>query len=278
MGELRSLMPARRFTTNDILKQFLATDAPLSRFLAQVGGEITLRGREDLANDRGFLRLLTQDRLGQADDFLRVLERICPWIELAGISGSTAYAGAKPDDDLDFFLVTARRRLWISLFLAMTTARLQRIRSRSSPVYCFNRIVERADCEQTFRESRQPLFAREALNLAILRGSQLYARLLASAAWMGTLFPELFATRLEKGGDAEEVIRGKSPTTGAVANAAAFLVLAPYLWLAGVVRNRGLRQAERDRECFRTVIRPDRYATESVLYDELREGYRKAFE
>ena len=278
VGELRSLMPVGRFTTDEVLKQFLATDAPLSRLLAQVRGEITLRGKEDLADARGSQRLLTQDRLGQADDFLRVLERICPWIELAGISGSTAYAGAKPDDDLDFFLVTAPRRLWFSLFLAMTTARLERIRSRNSPVYCFNRIVERADCEQTFRENREPLFAREALNLAILRGSQLYRSLLASARWMGTLFPELFATRLGEGGEADAATREKKPTPGTVANAAAFLILAPYLWLAGVVRNRGLRQAARDRECFRTVIQPDLYATESVLYDELREGYRKAFE
>ncbi len=270
-------MPVGRFPTDGVLKRFLATDERLSCLLTEVRGELTLRGREDLAEDRSSQRLLAHDRFAQADDFLQALRRICPWIELAGISGSTAYGGAKPEDDIDFFLVTARRRLWISLFLAMATARLRRLRSWTSPVYCFNRIVERADCEQTFRESRDPLFAREALNLVILRGIGLYGHLLASARWMGTVFPELFATRLRDARESDDATRGKSLAAAAIANAAAFLVLGPYLWLAGLVRNVRLRKAGRDQECFRTVIRPDRYVTESTLYDELREAYRQAF-
>ena len=270
-------MPSSRFPTDRVLKQFLVTDELLSRQLAEVRGEVTLRGRENLADDRRSQRLLAHDRFAQADDFLRTLGGICPWIELAGISGSAAYGGAKPGDDVDFFLVTAPHRLWISLFLAMATARVRQLRTGRSPVYCFNRIVERADCEQSFQESREPLFAREALNLAILRGKGLYGHLLASAGWMGTLFPELFATRLREAGEADQATRGEHLVAGRIANAAAFLVLGPYLWLAGLVRSVRLRRAGREGECFRTVIRPDRYATESTLYDELREAYREAF-
>jgi len=188
-----------------------------------------------------------------------------------------AYGGAKPGDDVDFFLVTARRRLWISLFLAMATARLQRLRFGNSPAYCFNRIVERADCEKTFRESREPLFVREALNLAILRGKGLYRHLLVSAPWMETIFPELFAAQLGELGDADTPTREKGCAVGRIANAIAFLALGPYLWLAGLVRNVRLQRMGRDIECFRTVIRQDRYATDSILYDELRVVYRQAF-
>jgi len=278
VSELRSLMPVGQFSSDGVLQRFLVTDDGLSRSVAEVSGEVTLPGKEDLADGRRAQRLLAHSRLSQADDLLQMLESICSWIDLAGISGSTAYEGAKPEDDLDFYLVTERHRLWISLLLAMATARLRRIRFRNSPVYCFNRIVERTDCEQAFRESREPLFAREALNLVILRGSRLYSHLLASARWMETVFPELYAMRLREAGAADEATMGRSPAAGTVANAAAFLVLGPYLWLAGIVRNAGLRRARRDKECFRTVIRPDRYATESILYDELREVYRKAFE
>ncbi len=270
-------MPACRFPTDGVLLRFLATDERLSVRLAEVRGEITLRGREDLASGRTSQRVLARNRFVRADDFLRTLVRICPWIDLAGISGSTAYGGAKPEDDVDFFLVTARHRIWISLFLAMAAARLVQLRSRDSPVYCFNRIAERADCEQAFRESREPLFAREALNLAILRGAELYGQLLASARWMETIFPELYATRLKEAGEASDVTRGKGRVAGRILNGAAFLILGPYLWLAGLVRNVRLRQAKRDKECFRTVIRPERYATESTVYDELREAYRQAF-
>src|SRR5712691_10790434 len=214
VSELRSLMPANRFPSDGVLKQFLVTDERLSQLVAEIKGEVTLRGKESLANDRRAQRLRAHDRLSQADDFLRSLGKMCPWIELAGISGSTAYAGAKPEDDIDFFLVTARRRLWISLLFAMTTARLRRIRSRNAPVYCFNRIVERADCEQTFRESRESLFAREALNLAFLRGKRLYRHLLASAPWMGTTFPEMFARRLREADEDDEPSRGRGLALG----------------------------------------------------------------
>ena len=270
-------MPVNRFPTGGVLKQFLTTDERLSRLLTEVQGEITLRGKEDLAEGRQSQRILAHARLAQADEFLRTLGRFCPWIELAGISGSTAYTGAKAEDDLDFFLVAERRRLWISLLLAMATARLLRLRSRNSPVYCFNRIVERADCEQTFRTTREPLFAREALNLVVLRGNGLYGHLLTSAGWIEKLFPRLFATRLKDAGDVEDTPRAKRAVTGTLANAAALLVLGPYLWLAGLIRNVRLRKAGRERECFRAVVRTDHYATESTLYDELREGYRQAF-
>ncbi len=271
-------MPENRFPSDGVLKQFLVTDERLSQLVAEIKGEVTLRGKESLANDRRAQRLRAHDRLSQADDFLRSLGKMCPWIELAGISGSTAYAGAKPEDDIDFFLVTAPRRLWISLLFAMTAARLRRIRARDSPIFCFNRLVERNDCVRTFRESREPLFAREALNLVVLRGKRLYRHLLASAPWMGTTFPEMFARRLREAEEDDEPTRGRGPLAlGRLANAAAFLFLAPYLWVGGTVRNVRLQRAGRDRERFRTLVRPDRYATESILYEELREEYRKAF-
>ncbi len=277
VDELRTLMPVSRFPTDGVLLHFLVTDERLSVRLAEIRGEITLRGREDLAGSRPSQRVLARNRSVQADVFLQALVRICPWINLAGISGSTAYGGAKPGDDIDFFLITARHRLWISLFFAMAMARLGRLRSKNSPVYCFNRIAEQADCEKAFRESREPLFAREALNLAILHGRALYGHLLASAPWMEIIFPELYATRLREARRASDEVRGRGRAASGILNGAAFLTLAPYLWLAGLVRNVRLERAKRDKECFRTVIRPDRYATESTVYDELREAYREAF-
>ena len=270
-------MPENRFPTETVLKHFLNADERLSGLLTETKGEITVRGREDLFEARNSQRRLARARIVQADEFLRTLSRLCPWIELAGISGSTAYAGSKPEDDIDFFLVAKRRRVWISLLLAMVIARLERLRSSNAPMYCFNRIVERSDCERTFRESREPLLAREVLNLVVLRGSQLYGHLLASAPWIESMFPRLFAARLVEAGPTDDEPREKTHFVGTIANAVAFLVLGPYLLLAGMVRNVRLRKSGRDRECFNTLIQPDRYATESLLYNELREEYREVF-
>ena len=277
MHELRSLLPENRFPTDNVLKQFLSTDEGLSRLLAESKGEITLRGKEELVEDRQSQRSRARARIIQADEFLQKLVRVCPWIELAGISGSTAYGGTKPEDDIDFFFVAKRRRVWISLLLALVVGRIERLRSSNAPVYCFNRIVERSGCERTFRESREPLIARDVLNLIVLRGSGLYGQLLLSAPWIESLFPALFATRLDHAREARDELPANTSPAGTAANAAAFLVLGPYLWLAGVVRNVRLRNSGRERECFNTLIQPDRYATESVLYNELRQEYREAF-
>jgi len=277
LNELRLLMPENRFSTDNVLKDFLDVDERLSGLLTETQGEITVRGREDLVEARKSQRRLARARIVQADEFLHTLSRICPWIELAGISGSTAYAGSKPEDDIDFFLVAKKRRVWISLLLAMVIARLERLRSSNPPMYCFNRIVERSNCERTFRESREPLLAREVLNLVVLRGSRLYGRLLTSAPWIESMFPRLFAARLGEAGSTDDEPRDKAHSVGTIANAVAFLVLGPYLLLAGMVRNVRLRKSGRGRECFNTLIQPDRYATESLLYNELRAEYREVF-
>ncbi len=276
LEELRGLV-SPGFPNDAALVRFLETDERLARRVTVVGKEVAMRGREDLAAARASQRDLTHARLGQADSFLDLLSKFCPWVDLAGVSGSTAYAGAKPDDDIDFFLVTAERRSWISLLLAMATARLGRLRSRTAPQYCFNRIIELEECVQTFRDSRDALLAREALNLVVLRGNDVYWELLTSAPWIGDQFPELYETRRSASRTTCRDTPQSLGLLGDALNAAAFMCLAPYLWLAGLLRNVGLKRAGRDKECFRTIIRPDSYATESTLYDELREAYRQAF-
>src|SRR2546430_14445925 len=62
VGELRSLMPESRFPSDGALKQFLVTDERLSRLVAEIKGEVTLRGREDLANHRRAQRRRAYDR------------------------------------------------------------------------------------------------------------------------------------------------------------------------------------------------------------------------
>lgn len=276
LEELLDLLPHGLFPSAEAVGRFIAEDELLAPRLAASGDEVTLRGREDLAARRRQQRGLAGIRLQEAGRFLDHLARICPWVELAGISGSTAYGGAKPSDDIDFFLVTRPHRLWITMLLALLRARTERMRSPGAPVYCFNRILERPACERTFRERRDALFAREALNLRVLRGEPVYRHLVASAAWMAEPFPSLYAARVAAGAAA---VPGADPdgATGRLLNAGAMLVLGPYLWMAGLVRNVRLRREGRDKECFRTVVRPDLCATESVLYDELREEYRRAF-
>ncbi len=275
--ELLDLLPPGVFLSADHLRSYISADEHLSRRLSAVGTEVTLRGQESLAAERSVQRDLARDRLASAEGFLGGLAHLCPWIEVAGVSGSTAYSGAKPTDDIDFFLVTRRRRLWITLFVALALGRIARSGPEERSVYCFNRLMELPSCERTFREKRDPLFAREALSVRVLHGHTLYAELLRSAPWMSDHFPRLYASRMAAFDDPESAQTTSEQPAGDILNAAMFLILAPYLVLVGLVRNRRLRREGRDKECFRVVVKPDFCATESVLFDELRDEYRKVF-
>ena len=274
-GELRTLLPSTMFPSDEVLQQFISMDERLSTRLASVGQEVAIRGRETLAEARQAQRLLSVARVRQADRFLEVLSRICPWIRVAGVSGSTAYGGAKPSDDIDFFLVTAKDRLWLSLFIALLTARGVRMRAHSSTVYCFNRILDEDTCKSAFASTRDPLFAREALNLRVLRGGGAYRDLLATARWMEQPFPDLYRTRMDAPRRPSEASSPRSRSFLNVLETATAVFVGTYLVLAGLRRNARLRREGRSKECFRTIVRRGFYATESVLYDELREAYRR---
>lgn len=275
--ELRLLLPVDLFTTADSLERFIRSDPVLSLSLVITNGELAPRGAESLIAQRREQRKLTTDRVRLAEQFITMVTRRMPWIDLAGVSGSTAYGGAKPQDDIDFFVVTQPNRMWITLLAALVLARLQRLQSTDGPVFCFNRVTERDACVRSFDADHEPLFAREALNLRILRGHKFYRELLASAPWMEEQFPSLYRSRLQADLPPESAEPSSRIPGWSVANGLAFLALAPYLWMAGLVRNVQLARNGRRRAHFRTVIERDFCAYESRKYDELRAEYRRTF-
>jgi len=237
-----------------------------------------LWGSEELARDRIAQIELTAQRLQLAKSFSEQLMKACPWIRLAAISGSTAYATSRPQDDIDFFLVTRGKRLWVTLLIAMILARFRRLKNPTSPQLCFNRISEERECREEFRSVRDPLFAREALNLRVLAGQSHYRDLLSVAPWMGDVFPRLYS-RL--------AVRDRSIQTNEVtftarrhwwiANAIAFAILAPYLMMVGSVRNHRLLRHGAEQARFQTILRRGFFAYESNKYELLRDRYSKVF-
>jgi hypothetical protein len=275
--ELRVLLPVGLFSTAESLEGYIRADPVLSESLIILDGEVAPRGAEKLVARKREQRKLTSDRIDLASAFASRLARRMPWMELISLSGSTAYGGAKPHDDVDFFVVTERDRMWITLLVALVLARLERLRSRDAPVLCFNRVTERDACLRSFDDGHDPLFAREALNLRILRGQGFYRKLLENARWMEEPFPTLYDSRLHAPAPQEDQVATRRAPQWSAANALAFLGLAPYLWVVGLVRNARLDRDGHRKAHFRTVIERDFCAYESRKYDDLREAYRRAF-
>jgi len=276
-AELLVLLPEGVFDSSADLESFVEGDASLGHDLRVLDGQITLRGFERLASGRPDQIRLSDQRALAAQEFSNRLIIACPWIRVIGISGSTAYGGSKSQDDVDFYLVTGRNRLWITLLFAMISARFHRLKSSDSPQFCFNRILEEYECRDAFRSNKDPLFAREALNLRILQGGDYFRELLSSATWMERLFPVLFRQAFGPAMVRTPNVEKANHRVWSIVNGVAFAGLAPYLTIVGMWRNHRLLRAGRVDARFRTITRRGFFAYESKKYDLLRDTYSKVF-
>jgi len=259
------------------LESFLETDTSLRQRLHIHNGQVTVKGSERLALGRMEQTTLSGRRAEVAQTFSNRLIELCPWIHLIALSGSIAYAASKPRDDVDFYLVTRRNRVWITLLFAMVTARFRRMRNPAFPRFCFNRILDEGECREAFRSRQDPLFAREALNLRVLEGRPYYRDLLISATWMDGVFPRLYRqATISAARDTERPAR-PNRRSWSLANAIAFAALAPYLAIVGMWRNDRLLRAGNLDARFRTIVQRGFFAYESRKYDLLRDTYSKVF-
>ncbi len=276
-SELFLLLPPGTFTSSEGLEQFVSNDQVLRNEIAVSRGEFAPQGLENLTHDQAEQVILTSRRVQLAQLFADQFVKACPWIRLVAISGSTAYGRTKARDDVDFFVVTRRNRLWITLLCGLVLSKIQRIRDRSIPVFCFNRILDESQCEVTFRTEQEPLLAREALSMRVLSGDSYYHGLVKSSSWMAELFPARYDQALAGGPVRETYVSNRGCGLWSIANWIAFGALVPYATLVSQIRNRRLRQSGNTEALFRTVIRRGFFAYESRKFDQLKETYRGAF-
>lgn len=276
-AELQPLLPSRIFEDPESVERFVATDQHLREMLQVRSGEVFPRGAHELAVRRGAQRRLAEERVRLAESFVPRLERLCPGLELLAISGSTAFGGAEPEDDVDIFLVTSRGRMWVELLMAMAIAKLDRMGRPGTPTFCFNRVTELEPCRSVFARPGDALFAREALSLKVLHGDERFRELLRSAAWMEDHFPNLYHGAVHADPRGISLHAESGSAVWSLANVVGFLVLAPYLWLAGIVRNRRLRRQGNAGALFRTVVRYRFFSYESNKFEALRAQYLGAF-
>ena len=276
-AELLLLLPRGTFAGPASLESFITHNPGLRAELVVFQGEIAFKGGENVAQEHVEQLRLTERRVALAQSLSSRLVSMCPWIRLIAISGSTAYGRTKALDDVDFFIVTRRNRLWITLVVAMLVSKSLRARNRDAPVFCLNRVLDEDECADAFRSTQDPLFAREALSLRILGGGEYYWHLLRSGSWMERPFPELFRQAIGGTEPPDRSTSHRGSRLWGVLNCTAFAGLVPYLVIAGLWRNHRLRRVANPEAQFRTVIRRGFFAYESRKYDLLRETYRRAF-
>jgi len=152
-----------------------------------------LPGREAMVKRRRRREGEARRKLEKAGRIVKFL-RLCPWVWLIGVSGSVAAGNARPGDDIDLFVVTAPRRLWLTrLWLVLTLELLgQRRRPQARQIknkFCLNLLIS-ADQLAYFSQERNLFLAHELRQLQVLfHRHNTYYQLLWVNRWVKQFLP-----------------------------------------------------------------------------------------
>lgn len=131
--------------------------------------------------------------LERVDRITRILSRI-PWVQFVGATGAVAAFNAEKDDDIDIFVVTKARRLWLTRgFVFVVLKILGQLRSDENPnrKICPNIFLE----EQNLiwdKSSRNVYVAHEVIMLhPLFDRNQTYFRFLQKNDWAFNYFGNL---------------------------------------------------------------------------------------
>ena len=131
--------------------------------------------------------------LNKALIFSHIL-KIIPWIKLVGISGGLALSDADLGDDIDFFIITSQRRIWISRLLANILLDAFRVRRKAGMSkrsakgkICLNTFLDEENLEQQFKDL---YVAHEVLQMKVLwQREGIYSKYLSDNNWVFKFLP-----------------------------------------------------------------------------------------
>ena len=271
LAELADLLPLEGAMRFDELERWLLAHPQLA---AIADGWVAEPGTDPHRSPETHARWLRYNEVAQ-ELVQGPLGGLLDEINFLGISGSTAYGGPGPDDDIDLVLFTPPDRLWwVVVRMHVRLRRWRRASRGTTPPVCLNYGRATSAAEREFRAAHDFLFAREALAVRPLHGGREYASLLRQSDWMRHHLPHLYDRRLREAASAPpDRTRARSGTGIWVANALAFVASTLYLQCVGLVRNHRLRRQGRGDAVFRTETRWDRFSVSSVKFERIRARY-----
>jgi hypothetical protein len=185
LAQLRQTLLEQTMTASEILRVYRASVA-LREVVAFEDGFFLPRGRSDLVSER-------RRREARSRRFLerhrRLIALICamPYVRMVALSGSVAHLNMDGRGDLDLFIVTRGRRVWMVTVAVLVLAKLLRRRSR----LCANFVV--SDDRLTFED--EDLFtASQIVNLKPLVGSALFTEILSKNRFVSRCYPNFHAS------------------------------------------------------------------------------------
>ena len=138
-------------------------------------------GRRDLVQERLRREARSREFLRRHERLLRILCAV-PFTRLVALSGSVAHLNLESSGDLDLFIVTRGRRVWMVTVAVLLVAKLLRRRH----VVCANFVV----ADTHLRLEQQDLFtANQVISLRPLIGTELWDEFVAANPFVARFYP-----------------------------------------------------------------------------------------
>ena len=208
---------------------------------------------------------MSAEKLNSAASFAKVLTKLVPYIRTVAVTGSVAYGSAEKWDDIDLFIITEHKRMWISAFLTLILVRINKLLSLRPPhlyPFCLSYVhAEEEFSRESQRNRSNPLFARELLKAKPIAGVKEYRRILEANRWVSEFYSEPYYEKLK---GLESNLNGDTPLHGVkLGNSSIFLdwfdgvaytVLSRYLRLRAYLTNLKLKSEGKDLRVFEPII------------------------
>ncbi len=170
-----------------------------------------------------------------AQTFISSISRI-PTVKLLGLSGSVAMNNAESPDDVDIFLITSHKRMWITRLLALGYAQLlglrrKRAQTEAKDLICLNMFMDEGNLTMP-AEKRSLYIAHEVLQMKPLVSKyKTYERFLTANCWIFSYFPNAEKYYIQADKTISKNIKKLFPTPSLFGNLVELFAKEVQLWL-----------------------------------------------
>lgn len=179
--------------------------------LQTISGFYFLSGRKETVKIRKKRERASKIKIKKAQKVAKILQ-IIPWVRLIGVTGGLARNNADPGDDIDFFIITSPKRLWLTrglVVLFLSLAGLYRRKGKIKDQICPNMLIDESNLE--IKPHDLFMSHEVALMKPLVSKNETYDRFLKTNLWVKKFLPNLskWQTEIDKNCKKQEYLSKK---------------------------------------------------------------------
>ena len=168
----------------EAVRQALVSSPWLAGRVEMVDGYVVASGRAELARERGRRAERARRLWPAAQWYGRWMARL-PFARMVAVTGALSMDNVDGDDDIDYFIVTAPGRVWLTRAFSILLVRLARLAGTN---LCPNYLL----ADSALLQERRDLFvAHELAQMVPLVGKAVYERIWAANVWLVDILPNV---------------------------------------------------------------------------------------